>query len=220
MRKASLATMVLLTVALPLVAQDTVTEEESGVEFAAQIEGAGSARLTCTGVSCREKTWLAVNVYAIAQYADAKALAKSLAAWKGKAASDLIEDQAFFDAMSAADCEKRLKLQFVYDVDAETIRESFQASLVTALGGTMTPNADTFIAWFQQAVEDGSDIEIRSLPGGSIQGYQNGTLLGSIERDRGLATAVWKIWFQTELADDYLLTVKQQLIGRIAEIWK
>ncbi len=219
MRFSSLLVLALLTALAPLAADDVVTEEESGVEFAAQIEGVGGTKLTCTGVSCREKTWLAVNVYAVAQYADAAALARALAGWQGKPASDLIEEQAFFDAMSAADCEKRLNLHFVYDVDAETIRESFRESLVTAMGGEVSANGDAFIDWFQKEVEDGTELEIRSLPGGTLQGYQDGTLIGSIENDRGLATAVWKIWFQEELADDYLLTVKQQLIGRIAEIW-
>ncbi len=217
MRRLFVLSCLLLSAPLVL-GQDMILEEESEVEFPATVDGASGVKLTCLGVSCREKTWLAVNVYAIAQYVDPAGARAALERWNRQTGADVLDDQDFFNALSAADCEKRLRLEFVYDVDAEAIRESFEVSLKTALG-ELSENANTFVAFFQDAVEEGHNYEIRSLPGGTIEAYQNGELLGTIREDRRFAKAVWEIWLQEELADDYLLTVKNQLVSRLSEVW-
>lgn len=210
-----------ILLATPMVVQaQTVTESETGKSFKATIDGAEKDRkLICTGTGCREATFFAVNVYAIAHWADGKALAESLKAWKGKGPAALDSDQSFFDALCAADVEKRFRMEFVRNVEVEKIRDAFKDSLVKAYG-TLPAIATEFIGLFKEELKEGSSIELRSLPGGIIEAYQNDKLLKKFPADKALATNVWKIWFQKELADDYLKTVKKNLVGRVIELWK
>ena len=210
-----------LAVVLCAAADDKIAEPQTGESFDAQIKGVTpGVTLTCTGVGCRKKTVFAVKVYAIAQWIDPQGARKALSEWQGKSGKDLATDQRFYDALSSADIEKRLGLVFVRDLEAEKIRDAFRESLKFSYEKELSPTAEQFLALFTADVKKGQSIELRSLPGGVIEVQQNGATLGRLAADPKLATAVWAIYFHEKLADDYLQTVKHELVSRIEAIWQ
>lgn len=221
MRKMMMRTIsVAVAVVLCAAAADKITEPQTGEAFDAQVQGATPGiTLTNTGVACRKKTVFAVKVYAIAQWIDPQGARKALSEWQGKTGKDLATDQRFYDALSSADIEKRLTLVFVRDLEAEKIREAFKESLAFSYDKGLSPAADQFLALFKTDVKKGQTLELRSLPGGVIEVQQNGASLGKLPADPVLATAVWAIYFHEKSADDYLATVKHDLISRIEAVW-
>jgi len=196
----------------------TVKEKETGRSFESELKGS-KGTLVCIGTGCREKTWLAVDVYAAAHWVDAGALSKELGAWKGKSGAAVASDQKFFDALAKADSEKRLRMLFVRSVAVKKIRDAFEESLLKSYK-TLPAVAKAFVALFQKDLKDGTTIELRSLPGGLIEVYLDGKLTKKFAKDRAFATAIWNIWFQADLADDYLKKVKVGLVAELAKIWK
>lgn len=219
MKKWMLSLSLVCLASLCWAAGKTVKEEETGRTFPVEIKGSKKGvTLTCTGTACREKTWVAVNVYAIAHWVDKSAAKSALKAYKGKSGSDIESNQKFFDALCQADIEKRLKLEFVRSVGAGKIRGAFKESLDKCYS-SLPKVAKDFIALFKKDLADKDTIEIHSLPGGNITVYQNGKELGTFSKDKKFAAAVWKIWFQKELADDYLKAVKKGLVKDLKKLW-
>ncbi len=209
-----------LAVVLCAAAADKIKESQTGESFDAQVQGATpGVTLTCTGAGCRKKTAFAVKVYAIAHWIDREGARKPLSEWQGKSGADLAKDQRFYDALSAADVEKRLGLVFVRDLEAEKIRDAFKESLSFSYPNGLSANAEKFLALFTAHVKKGQSIELRSLPGGVIEVQQNGAALGKLGADPELSKAVWAIYFHEKLADSYLDTVKHELVARIEAIW-
>jgi hypothetical protein len=209
-----------LAVVLCAAAADKITEPQTGQTFDPQIKGATpGVTLTCTGAGCRKKTAFAVKVYAIAQWIDAEGARKSLSEWQGKSGKDVATDQRFYDALSSADIEKRITLVLVRNLEAEKIKEAFKESLTFSYPKGLSANAEKFLALFTTEVKKGQSIELRSLPGGVIEAQQNGATLGKLPADPELSKAVWAIYFHEKLADDYLETVKHELVSRIEAIW-
>ena len=215
------AVIVLLCVAaVVLAAGKQVVEKETGTKFAAELKGAaGGKRMVCIGTACREKTMFAVNVYAVAHWIEVEGAKKALAKWKGKTGKALEKDQAFFNALCKADVEKRLRLVFVRDVESKKIREAFGDSLKNTFK-PLPKTVKDFIALWKVDLKEGNTMELRSLPGGTLEAYQNGKLLKKFEKDKELASGVWLIWFQSKLADGYLEDVKTGLVSGVGAIWK
>jgi hypothetical protein len=212
-------TLVLGIATLAFAAPEKVKEAVTGKEFDKTVSGAEKGRtLTCVGTACREKTWVAVDVYAVALWVDAGKLKSDLSKWKGKSGKDVAGDQAFFDSLCKADVEKRLRLVFVRSVGAQKIRDAFKESLASSYE-TLPKAATDFLALFTQDLNTGDSIELRSLPGGVIEAYQNNKLLKTFGKDPSFAAAVWKIWFQKEVADEYLEIVKKNLVSDLSRIW-
>ena len=199
---------------------DTVKEHVTGKEFDASVQGATpGVTLTCTGVGCRKATALGVKVYAIAQWIDAEGARKPLSEWQGKSGKDLAEDQGFYDAISSADIEKRLRLVFVRHVTAKELRDGFGESLRLAYPEKLSSSAEQFLALFATDVKEDHSIELRCLPGGVIEVEQNGATLGRMPADPELAKAVWGIYLGKDLADSHLEQIKPELIARMDAIW-
>jgi len=212
--------LVLALVGVALAGDGKVVEEETGKKFDAVVAGTGEdVKLVCTGTACREKTMFAVNVYAIAHWIDAKGGKEALKKWKGKTGKQVRDDQDFFDALCSADIEKRFRLVFVRDVEAEKVRDAFKESLVNVYGKNLPKVARDFIMLWRKELKDGHTIELRSLPGGTIEARLNDKKIGTFEKDKKFADAVWKIWFQKKVADDYLKAVKKGLVSRISALW-
>lgn len=210
----------LLASSLAAATEDSIKEPVTGKTFSAHVEGAApGSSLVCTGVACRKKTAFGVKVYAIAHWIDPTAASSTLAQWEGKAGAQLASDQSFFDALCAADAEKRLELVFVRSVDASDIRAAFKESLDIAYGGPLSPSAEQFLALFTTDVKNGQTIVLRSLPGGAISAEQNGAVLGTLPADRTLASAVWAIYFHEKLADGHLQDIKPLLVSRFDAAW-
>lgn len=199
---------------------DPIREPDTGKTFDVAIKGTTpDVTLTCTGAGCRKATALGVKVYAIAQWIDAAGARTALAAWQGKSGKDLASSQPFYDALSAADVEKRLRLVFVRNVSARELHDGFEESLEIAYSGTIPPAGRAFLDLFRTDVKKDQAIELRSLPGGVIEVVQHDKSLGKLPPDRTLATAVWAIYFHEKLADSHLVAVKPELVARIGEIW-
>lgn len=212
-------TCLCIAAAIAVQQADKVTEPETGTVFEAAIDGStAGSRLLCTGTGCRKKSIFGVKIYAIAHWIDGAGANESLSAWKGKAAAELQGDQAFYDALSAADVEKRFKLVFVYKVSAKEMRQAFRESL--ELGYTEFPKiADDFVNLFTADIAIGDAIELRSFPGGTIEAWHKGKSLGRLGPDPVFAKAVWGIYFDKKLADNYLEQVKKELVGDITNVW-
>ena len=130
MSKFALGGCLLAVSALALAQGGKVVEKETKKSFDAVVAGATpGVKLTCTGTACREKTMFAVNVYAIAHWIDGGRGKEALKKWKGKNGKQLESDQAFYDAVCSADVEKRLRMVFVRDVDAEKVRDAVMRAL-------------------------------------------------------------------------------------------
>ena len=65
----------------------------------------------------------------------------------------------------------------------------------------------------------GETVEIRWLPGGTIEVYEKDKRIGAIEKNVEFAAAVWKMWFGEKLADGHLETLKKELLGNISAVW-
>jgi hypothetical protein len=209
-----------LAVGLCAAAADKIIEPQTGEAFDTQIQGATPGfTLTCTGVACRKKTIFAVKLYAIAHWMDPQGARQGLSEWQGKTGKDLATDQRFYDALSSADIEKRLVMVVVRALSAGKLRDSFRESLQLSYPKGFSAAAEQFLALPLADLKKGQMIEIRSLPGGVIEVQQNGATVGRLPPDPELSTAVWRIYFHEVLADDYLETVKRELVSRIEAVW-
>lgn len=201
-------------------AGDSIVEPVTGKTFDAEIKGeTPGVTLVCTGVGCRKKTVFAAKVYAIAHWIDAEGARTALSEWRDKTGKDLATDQRFYDALSSADVEKRFALVFVRNVSAKDIREGFTDSLDITYSGQLPAEAQKFVGLFAKDIKKGQSIELRSLPGGVIEAQQDGATLGRLPADKELAKAVWGIYFDKKLADNYLEAIKPELVARIDAVW-
>src|SRR5580765_3560035 len=115
-----------------------VTEPNTKVKFPVELQ---AQALTGTGV--RTRTIAKVKVYAFGLYVDPAGARSALAAWRGKKASDLWDDQAFYDVLTKGSFPMTLRLVMTRDVGGEQMGEA----LSDALGSRMTGNKealDTF----------------------------------------------------------------------------
>jgi hypothetical protein len=190
-----------------------VVEKETKTSFESVLHGADGGHLVLTGAGCRKKTAFNAKVYAIAHWIDAKAAADALSSWKGRSAKDLVGDQSFYDAMVAADVEKRIRLVFVRKVKGKQVREGFDDSLPD------TPQAKQFLAMFQANLKDGDVLDIHWLPGGTIEVHEKGKRVGAIEKNPTFAQDAWKMYFNKKVVDGHLETVKKELISNVAALW-
>lgn len=197
----------------------TLVEKETKQQFDAVIDGGASGRsLVCTGVGVRKMTAFGVKIYAAAHWIDPAAAAGALSAWKGESADALATDQAFFDALAGADVEKRLRLVFVRAATGKQVSEGFGDSLKITYP-TLPPEAKQFLGMVQSKLSVGDSLELRWLPGGTIEVYEKGALKGAIADNPAFGAAVWKMWFGGRLNDGHLATLKPELVSSIAALW-
>ena len=154
----------------------------------------------------------------MAHWIDADAAATALDSWKGRTAVQLAEDQSFYDALATVDIEKRFRLEFVHKATGKQVSEGFEDSL-KIIYPTLPPDAKAFLGMFKSKLKVGDTVEIRWLPGGTIEVYENGARVDVLKTSIEFAGAIWKIWFNEKLADDHLVTVKKELLGNIQAIW-
>lgn len=219
-RIAALSSLLIVALGAPVLSADeSITEPETKRKFDAKIAGeTKGVTLTCVGVAVREKYFIAVDVYAIAHWVDAKGMKKALDKWKGKTGKALESNQTFYNELCKADVEKRLRLEFVRDAPADKIREAWVDGLKPSFPN-FPPYVQRFVDLFQKDLTEKSSIEIRSLPGGTLEVYLDDKKADDWPKDPEFATAVWAIWFQKELSEDKLVSVKKNLISRINKIW-
>lgn len=128
------------------------TEPKTQVKFPVELQGQA---LTGTGV--RTRTIAKVKVYAFGLYVDPAGARSALAAWRGKKAADLWEDQAFYDVLTKGSFPMTLRLVMTRDVGGEQMG----SALSEALGPRMTGNKealDTFRGFFTSDLKKGTEI--------------------------------------------------------------
>jgi len=212
--------LALTATALAVQSNAKIVEKETKTSFDAVVDGAESGvTLTCTGVGCRKMTAFNVKVYATANWIDAAGAAQALGAWKGRSAAQLTADQSFYDALSTADVEKRIRMVFVHKATGKQVSEGFADSLNIIYDKKLPPKAQKFLNVLSAKLKVGDAVEIRWLPGGTIELYEKDQRVGVIEKDPAFAADVWKIWFGEKLADAHLETLKKELVGNIAAVW-
>lgn len=142
----------LLLIASAALQAAEVTESNTQVKFPVELSGQA---LTGTGV--RTRTIAKVKVYAFGLYVDSAGARSALAAWRGKKASDLWKDQAFYDVITKGGFPMTLRLVMTRDVGGEQMGEA----LSDALGSRMTGNKealDTFRGFFANDLKKGTEI--------------------------------------------------------------
>ena len=213
--------VVLASVATAIAAHSNgkIVEKETKRSFDAVVDGAEAGRtLICTGVGCRKMTAFGVKIYAAAHWIDTAGAASALSSWKGRSAAQLAGDQSFYDALSSADFEKRMRLVFVHKATGKQVSEGFEDSLKISYR-TLPPEAKKFLDMLEAKLSVGDAVEIRWLPGGTIEVYEKDKRIGVIEKNAKFADAVWKMWYGEKLADGHLKTLKKELLGNISAVW-
>jgi len=146
----------LLLIASAALQAAEVTEPNTKVTFPAELQAAtGAQALTGTGV--RTRTIAKVKVYAFGLYVDPPGARSALAAWRGKKAEQLWDDQAFYDAVVKGSFPMTLRLVMTRDVGGEQMG----SALSEALGSRMTGNKealDQFRGFFGSDLKKGTEI--------------------------------------------------------------
>jgi len=151
-----------------------ITESNTKVKFPVEL---GGQALTGTGV--RTRTIAKVKVYAFGLYVDSAGARSALAAWRGKKASDLRDDQSFYDALTKGSFPMTLRLVMTRDVGGEQMG----SALSDALGPRMTGNQeslDQFRGFFTADLAKGTEI-LFARSGNALKVTIGGQAAGEID---------------------------------------
>ncbi len=202
-------------------AQESVREPSSKVEFPVTLTAERLAKgvtpdakgaapvmpdMQLTGTGLRTKTWFDIKVYAMGLYVDGKQARAKLAAWSGKNAKQLGEDQTFYSALLKDDFGKTLRLVMCRDVDGDDMAEAFDDSL----GPRMTQAIDkdelrgskqdleVFRKYFSiDEVEEDVELLFTWMPGGKLYTRVDGKFVGVIDSP-ALCWSLYDIYFGTD----------------------
>lgn len=190
-----------LALAVPALAQESVTEPKSGVAFPARV---GDMSLLGTGL--RTKTFLKVKVYAIGLYVADSALSGPLAAYKGKWGSPEL-----YRELRGGDFEKQLTMVFTRDLSASQIQGAFREVLEAA----DQAKVNLFVGYFTD-LKSGQQATLHWAPGGTLETQVAGLAKPPIA-DKAFATAVYSIWLGDKPIQD---DIKQGLVSRAPSLIK
>jgi len=167
-----------------------ITEPNTKVKFPVVLTAAtggaaaaGGDDQALTGTGVRTRTIAKVKVYAFGLYVDPAGARSALAAWRGKKASDLWDDQAFYDVITKGSFPMTLRLVMTRDVGGAQMGEA----LSDALGPRMTGNTEalnTFRGFFTKDLAKGTEIlfarngnKLRVMIGGQAAGEIDNAVL-------------------------------------------
>lgn len=106
-------------------------EPATKVKFQTSLSLPGcTTSLSLLGTGYREKVFaiIGVKVYAAGMYMNQSIFTK-LEAWRGRSATDLQQDSAFFDTIFLAPLEKSLQIVLVRDVDGKTFWDALDEAI-------------------------------------------------------------------------------------------
>ena len=155
-----------------------LTEPNTQVKFPLELPAAGGAQ-ALTGTGIRTRTIAKVKVYAFGLYLDPAGARSALAAWRGKKASDLWDDQAFYDVITKGSFPMTLRLVMTRDVGGAQMAEA----LSEALSARMTGNNETldkFTGFFTSDLAKGTEI-LFARNGNSLKVVIGGQAAGEID---------------------------------------
>uniref|UniRef100_A0ACD5YHV7 Uncharacterized protein n=1 Tax=Avena sativa TaxID=4498 RepID=A0ACD5YHV7_AVESA len=104
------------------------TVEVEGIPFPQEIAGAKTLSLVGHGVTDIEIHFLQIKFNAIGVYLDADGVMEHLQGWKGKN-NQLVEDDAFFNALVAAPVEKFLRLVVIKEIKGSQYGVQLESSV-------------------------------------------------------------------------------------------
>lgn len=189
-----------LGLALPLTLADSLTEDSTGVSYTlTRANTSSETTLDLSGVGVRKKYGIA-KVYAFALYVDAKAIAPALAAWHGKNADQLRDDDAFYDALIAAPAEKLVVMTFVRTVSGEKMMDALDDALGRGVAEN-DPVRRTFLDMWTEEIKNKEEVAIGFGPAGEVTVYRSGKVTGQVS-SKDLATALLRSWLGTETVSD------------------
>lgn len=229
---APLVLLTLLTVAIPRAAYaslqqaspDTVLEPKSKRAFPVRLQvAAGEDTHTLVGTGIRTKTFLKVKVYAFGLYVDAPTAASTLAAWSGRTARDLEDDQSFYEELLKGNFGMTLRLVMTRDVNGDDMADAFEDALGPrvrrAAAELGMPPGESALAEFRsyfsvEKLRKETDLVFTWLPGGKLVSSIQGAVAGEIQS----ATLSWAL-FDVYLGEDPISKGgKKTVIARFPEL--
>jgi len=176
--------LLLFACCLPARAQQMVTEPSTEKQFPSEVtfkQGDVSYTLNCTGMAVRKKAIF--RVYGMVHYMQSPAKATKEEAFK----AILTDGKA-----------KQITMEFVRDVDAPKIRETYLESLKSNAPGDVFGKIEAlvnqYVAYFTKDVKENDQFIIRWLPGGTIVATIQGEEKPAITNEL-FARTLWSIWF-------------------------
>jgi len=175
--------LTLSCLALAPMAAVAIVEPGSEVEFPDEVminEGETDYALIVTGVGLREKTFMKIDVYAIASYVTKD--------------TDLGENMGA--GMVSADVPKELRMNILRDFGREKLINSFSDVINDNYEDTSQFSGEmaTFLAYFVDDANDGDILSFSYLPGVGLRTHLNGELKGVIT-NTAFVEALWSVWF-------------------------
>ncbi|WCJ32368.1 Fatty-acid-binding protein 3 chloroplastic [Euphorbia peplus] len=133
---------------------DYSEEPTTKVKFQTSLSLPGcSNSLALLGTGYREKVFaiIGVKVYAAGLYAN-ESILSTLTCWKGKSASELQQNPAFFSSIFQASAEKSLQIVLVRDVDGKTFWDALDDAVSPRIKGP-TPVDESALSTFRSIFE-------------------------------------------------------------------
>nr|5WKR_A Chain A, Engineered Chalcone Isomerase ancCC [unidentified]5WKR_B Chain B, Engineered Chalcone Isomerase ancCC [unidentified] len=138
-----------------------------GIEFPPTITPPGSSKsLTLLGAGVRgmEIETIQIKVTAIGVYAEPEVIASHLQKWKGKSASELVEDDGFFKDLVQAPVEKLVKITIIKGIKGSQYGGALEESIRDRLAAL-----DKYSEAEEEALEEFREFfQTKSLPKGSV----------------------------------------------------
>lgn len=164
-----------------------VTEPNTKVAFPVELQTpAGVQALAGTGV--RTRTILQVKVYAFGLYVDPAGARTALAAWRGKSATELTRDKAFYDALLTGSFPMTMRLVMTRDVGGEQMAEAFDGALAPRVAQAATRGMPggaealaRFRGFFTDKLTSGTELLFTWAPGNKLVASIGGKQVGEIE---------------------------------------
>jgi hypothetical protein len=198
----AVASVIACLAAPPLLAQEEVAEPNTGVKFAAKVDG---MTLLGTGLRIKKILFIHAKVYAVALYVSDEALKGPLLAYKGKESTP-----QFFDELTSGDFQKRLVLRFVRDVGASRVQDAMREALADRTDKTLL---DRFVSYFPE-VKDGQECVLEWAKGGILETTMVGQTKPPIE-SKAFSTALFGLYVGAQpLQED----IKQGLVSRVPQL--
>lgn len=176
--------LLLCACCLPVRSQQMVTEPSTEKQFPSEVsfkQGDASYALTCTGMAVRKKAIF--RVYGMVHY-----MQNPVKSTKEEAFAAILTDGK----------AKQITMEFVRDVDAPKIREtyldSFKANAPGDQFAKIEPFVTKYVGYFTKDVKENDQFIIRWLPGGTIVAVIQGEEKPAI-MDQLFAKTLWSIWF-------------------------
>ncbi len=166
-----------------------LVEPGSEIEYPDEVmlnDGEVDYNLVITGVGLREKTFLKIDVYAIASYV--------------AEGTELGEEQGL--ALVVADVPKELRMNILRNFGREKLIKSFSDVINDNYDDTSGFDAEmtTFFDYFVNDAKDGDTLLFSYLPGTGLTTHLNGELKGVIT-NTAFVEALWTVWFGEDPAN-------------------